>query len=97
MGEVRVPGCQRQALLPGYRCYPEVVIRDWPPHLGEFGPQTGVDLARLLREPDWRWPLFDHETSFPHYAWSKLATATYEARRLGKIAPGNLTKEGPTR
>jgi hypothetical protein len=66
-------------------------------HLGEFGPQTGVDLARLLREPDWRWPLFDHETSFPHYAWSKLATATYEAWRLGKIAPGKMTKEGPTR
>jgi hypothetical protein len=66
-------------------------------HLSEFGPQTGVDLARLLREPDWRWPLFDHETSFPHYAWSKLATETYEAHRLGKIARGNLTKGGPTR
>ena len=51
-------------------------------HLGEFGPQTGVDLARLLREPDWRWPLFEGEQAYPRYAWSKLAHETYEVHRL---------------
>jgi hypothetical protein len=65
-------------------------------HLGEFSTQTGADLARLLREPDWRWPLFEHEANFPHYAWSKLAMETHEAHRLQKIEPGNSKKEGPT-
>jgi hypothetical protein len=51
-------------------------------HLSEFSTQTGVDLAHLLREPDWVWPLFDGQTSYPHYAWTKMATATYEAYRL---------------
>ena len=51
-------------------------------HLSEFSIQTGIDLARLLREPDWRWPLFDHDRSYPHYAWSKLAHQTYEVYRL---------------
>lgn len=51
-------------------------------HLCEFGERTGVDLARLLREPGWRWPLFGHEPAFPRYAWSELAAQTYEADRL---------------
>ena len=51
-------------------------------HLSEFSPQTGVDLARMLREPEWRWPLFEHDRCFPGYAWSKLAHQTYEAHRL---------------
>jgi hypothetical protein len=51
-------------------------------HLSEFSAQTGVDLARLLREPDWRWPLFEHDRCFPSYAWSKLAHETYETNRL---------------
>jgi hypothetical protein len=50
-------------------------------HLSEFGPHTGVDLARLLREPDWRWPLFEGETAYPRYAWTKLAHETYEVHR----------------
>jgi hypothetical protein len=29
--------------------------------------------------PNIRWPLFDGETSFPGYAWTKCATAFYEA------------------
>ncbi|MBK5290964.1 MAG: hypothetical protein JJE04_04615 [Acidobacteriia bacterium] len=44
MGKVRVPGCQRQA----YRCNPEVVIRDRPPHLGEFGLDLTIVLGRGL-------------------------------------------------
>ena len=51
-------------------------------HVSEFGTHTGVDLARLLREPDWRWPLFEHDHSYPRYAWSNLAHETYEAHRL---------------
>lgn len=51
-------------------------------HLSEFSPQTGVELARMLREPDWRWPLFEHDRCFPGYAWSKLAHETYEVQRL---------------
>ena len=51
-------------------------------HLSEFGTHTGVELARLLREPEWRWPLFEGETAYPHYAWSKLARETYEVHRL---------------
>ena len=55
-------------------------------HLSEFGTQTGVDLARLLLEPGWRWPLFEHDSSYPRYAWSKLAHQTYENHRLQKEA-----------
>ena len=51
-------------------------------HLSEFSPRTGVDLAQLIREPDWRWPLFEHNRTYPHYAWSKLAHETYETHRL---------------
>lgn len=51
-------------------------------HISEFGTHTGVDLARLLREPEWRWPLFEHDRSYPTYAWSKLAHETYEIHRL---------------
>ena len=51
-------------------------------HLSEFSLQTGVDLAHLIREPDWRWPLFEHDQCFPRYAWSKLAHETYEVYRL---------------
>jgi hypothetical protein len=51
-------------------------------HVSEFGTHTGVDLARLLREPDWRWPLFENDRSYPRYAWSKLAHETYEVHRL---------------
>ena len=51
-------------------------------HLSEFSPQTGVDLARMLREPEWRWPLFEHHQCYPSYAWSKLAHETYEVHRI---------------
>lgn len=51
-------------------------------HLSEFSLQTGVDLARMLREPEWRWPLFEHDRCYPSYAWSKLAHETYEVHRL---------------
>jgi hypothetical protein len=51
-------------------------------HLGEITTQTGVDLARLLREPDWRWPLFEGDKSYPRYAWTSLAHQTYEIHRL---------------
>jgi hypothetical protein len=55
-------------------------------HLSELNTQTGVDLARLLREPDWCWPLFEHDRCFPSYAWSKLAHETYETHRLEREA-----------
>jgi hypothetical protein len=55
-------------------------------HLSEFGTHTGVDLARLLREPDWRWPLFEGEQAYPQYAWTKLAHATYETHRIKMVA-----------
>ena len=55
-------------------------------HLSEFSTQTGVDLARLLQEPDWRWPLFEGETAYPSYAWTKLAHETYEVHRIKMAA-----------
>lgn len=55
-------------------------------HLSEFSEETGVALARLLREPEWRWPLFEHDKSYPQYAWSKLAHETYTADRLAREA-----------
>jgi hypothetical protein len=55
-------------------------------HLSEFGTQTGVDLAHLLCDRTWRWPLFEYEQAYPHYAWSKLAHDTYEAHRLKMAA-----------
>ncbi len=50
-------------------------------HLDEFTEQIGVDLARLVREPGWRWPLFSNCSSYPRYAWSERAWATYRADR----------------
>lgn len=62
--------------------YPEVSVRsELTFHLDEVTEQTGVDLARLLREPDWRWPLFDHDQSYPRYAWTQLAQSTYAENR----------------
>ena len=70
-----------------HRHWPSLInSRELTLHLSEFGPQTGVDLARLLREPDWRWPLFEHDRCFPSYAWSKLAHETYEVYRLKMAA-----------
>lgn len=62
-------------------------------HLSEFSTQTGVDLAHLLREPDWRWPLFEHDPTYPGYAWSKLAHETYEAHRLEREELQNRSEE----
>ena len=56
--------------------------RKLTPHISEFRQRTGIDLARLLREPGWRWPLFDHDQGYPSYAWSELARETYGAHRL---------------
>lgn len=55
-------------------------------HVNEFCTQTGVDLARLLREPQWRWPLFDHDPHYPRYAWSHFAHHAYETWRLAMEA-----------
>jgi hypothetical protein len=54
-------------------------------HLSEFGTHTGMDLAHLLSDRTWRWPLFMHDQGYPHYAWSKLAHETYEAHRLKMV------------
>lgn len=62
-------------------------------HLCEFGERTGVDLARLLREPGWRWPLFGHEPAFPRYAWSRLARETWEVHRPRIGAAGRRRME----
>jgi hypothetical protein len=48
MGEVRVPGCQRQIILPGHRRNPEVVVRDGLAKLGEFGFDLAVNLGGVL-------------------------------------------------
>jgi len=50
-------------------------------HHDELTEGIGTDLARLLREPDWRWPLFVHWNSYPKYAWSEKAWSTYQADR----------------
>jgi hypothetical protein len=48
------------------------------------------DLVRFIEStfehPDngeaiWRWPLFAHDRSYPHYAWSGPASREYERRR----------------
>jgi len=62
-------------------------------HLSEMGTHTGVDLARLLCEPDWVWPLFEGQSSYPSYAWTKLASATCEAHRLKMQALKNRLVE----
>jgi hypothetical protein len=60
--------------------YPEVYVQsELTFHRDEVTEQTGVDLARLLREPDWRWPIFHHDPHYPHYAWTELAHSTYHA------------------
>lgn len=60
--------------------YPEVMVQsELTFHRDEVNEQIGVDLARLLREPDWRWPLFAHDPHYPRYAWTELAQSTYHA------------------
>jgi hypothetical protein len=60
--------------------FPEVADpKELTLHLDEFTERIGVDLARLLREPGWRWPLFAHWNSYPRYAWSELAHSTHRA------------------
>jgi hypothetical protein len=51
----------------------------------EISEQTGRDLAGLIRALNdggtLVWPMFDHDPSFPRYAWSNAATTRYEERR----------------
>lgn len=56
-------------------------------HQDEFGPETGANVARLLTEPAWGWPIFAHDPSYPTYAWSVIATRTLKAEqnRRGNI------------
>ena len=48
MGEVGVPGCQRQVILPGHRRDPEVVVRDGLAKLSQFGSDLAVNLRGFL-------------------------------------------------
>lgn len=90
--------------LPVWRItFGECGCGDWPCifspceltlHLSEFGPHTGVALARLLREADWRWPIFEHDRTYPRYAWSRLAMNTYESDRLERERRKQTAKEG---
>jgi hypothetical protein len=50
-------------------------------HFSELDAVTGEDLVRFIgdcfrfpAQPEsiWRWPLFCHDQSYPHYAWSRL-------------------------
>lgn len=50
-------------------------------HQDEFAPETGANLARLLTEPGWAWPIFAHDPSYPKYAWSVIATRTLKAEQ----------------
>ena len=56
-------------------------------HQDEFGQETGANVARLLAEPGWVWPIFADDPSYPKYAWSVIATRTLKAEqnRHGKI------------
>lgn len=51
----------------------------------EISEQTGRDLACLIRALNdggtLVWPMFDHDPSFPRYAWSNAATERYEEWR----------------
>ena len=51
----------------------------------EISEQTGRDLAVLIRALQSNqapvWPMFDHDPSFPRYAWSNAATTRYEEWR----------------
>ena len=51
----------------------------------EITEQTGSDLAALIRALNKgetpAWPMFDHDQSFPRYAWSISATDRYEEWR----------------
>lgn len=67
----------------GYYRYPTLFgERELTLHLDEFTEEIGLQLGRLIREPAWRWPLFADSTSYPGYAWSEKAWATYEADRM---------------
>lgn len=48
----------------------------------EVDEQMGCNLAAMLRalarEEEAVWPLFDHDQSFPRYAWSQLCESRYE-------------------
>ncbi len=50
-------------------------------HQGEFGPDTGPNLMRLLTERGWVWPIFADDPSYPTYAWSAIATRTLKAEQ----------------
>jgi hypothetical protein len=66
----------------GYYCSPVLFdVRKLTLHLDEFSEEIGLHFGRLLREPGWRWPLFAHWNSYPGYAWSEKAWATYQADR----------------
>lgn len=73
-------------LLPGSR---SAIINpfEFTLHQDEFGPETGANVARLLAEPGWRWPIFADDPSYPKYAWSVIATRTLKAEqnRRGNI------------
>ena len=48
----------------------------------EVDDQTGVHLARLLRDPEgYFWPIFEHERTYPGYAWSVRGWETYQENR----------------
>jgi len=48
----------------------------------EINDQTGVHLAHLLRDPeDHIWPMFEHEQTYPSYAWSVRGWEAYQANQ----------------
>lgn len=64
----------------GYYRYPVLFEnRELTLHLDEVTEEIGIQLGRQIREPDWLWPLFSHDSSYPRYAWSEKAWSTYQA------------------
>ena len=59
----------------------------------EFSDDTGVELARLLRDPNHRWELFAHDPGYPGYAWSKRATQACDDDRQRRQAYENRARE----
>lgn len=45
---MRIPGCQRQIVLPGHRGDPNVIVRNRPACVGKFGLQVTVLLTCAL-------------------------------------------------
>ena len=48
VSEMRVPGCQRQVMLPRHRRNPEIVVRNGFAKPGEFGLDLAVHFGGVL-------------------------------------------------